>query len=310
MPKAVRFDRYGDADVLTVVDVDYPHIGADDVLVRVRAAGINPGEAKIRSGDLHELWPATFPSGQGGDFAGVVETVGAEITGVQQGDEIIGFTNSRASHAEFVAVPTDQLTAKPAGVPWEIAGGLFVAGTTAFATVRAVGASAGDVVVVSAAAGGVGSLAVQLAKRSGATVIGLASDGRREWLESHGIIQVPYGDGVADRIRRATDGKVDAFIDTYGPPYVDLALELGVSPERIDTVVDAQAVAEHGVKAEGNEAAADTDTLERLAELVAEGELEVPVAATYPLSQVQDAFRELEHGHTFGKIVLTPGNEP
>ncbi len=117
------------------------------------------------------------------------------------------------------------------------------------------GASAGDVVVVSGAAGGVGSLAVQLAKRNGATVIGLASDGRREWLESHGLIQVPYGDGVVDRIRAAAGGKVDAFIDTYGPPYVEVALELGVSPERIDTIVDAQALAEHGVKGEGSEAA-------------------------------------------------------
>jgi NADPH:quinone reductase-like Zn-dependent oxidoreductase len=140
--------------------------------VRVRAAGINPGEAKIRSGALHELWPATFPSGQGSDFAGVVETVGATVTGVQDGDEVIGFTNSRASHAELVAVPQQQLTMKPAAVSWEIAGGLFVAGTTAFATVRAVGASAGDVVVVS----GAGSLAVQLAKRNGATVGSLGPD--------------------------------------------------------------------------------------------------------------------------------------
>jgi NADPH:quinone reductase-like Zn-dependent oxidoreductase len=306
MPRAVRFDRYGDVDVLAVVDVDHPHVGADDVLVRVRAAGINPGEAKIRSGALHELWPATFPSGHGSDFAGVVEAVGAAVTGVRHGDEVIGFTNSRASHAEFVAVPQQQLTMKPAKVSWEIAGGLFVAGTTAFAAVRAVGASAGDVVVVSGAAGGVGSLAVQLAKRNGATVIGLASDGRREWLERHGIIQVPYGDGVADRIRAAADGRVDAFIDTYGPPYVEGALELGVSPERIDTIVDARALAEHGVKGVGSEAAADAVTLQKLAELVAEGKLDVPIAATYPLSEVQDAFRELEQGHTLGKIVLIP----
>jgi len=304
--KAVRFDRYGDVDVLAVVDVDHPHVGADDVLVRVRAAGINPGETKIRSGALHELWPATFPSGQGSDFAGVVEAVGVAVTGVQQGDEVIGFTNSRASHAELVAVPQQQLTMKPAGVSWEIAGGLFVAGTTAFAAVRAVGASAGDVVVVSGAAGGVGSLAVQLAKRNGATVIGLASNGRREWLESHGIIQVPYGEGVVDRIRAAAGGKVDAFIDTYGPPYVEVALELGVSRERIDTIVDAHALAEHGIKGEGNEAAADAGTVRKLAELVAEGKLEVPIAATYPLDQVQDAFRELEQGHAFGKILLIP----
>ena len=176
MPRAVRFDHYGDIDVLKVVEVERPildpaHPG--EVLVRVKAAGINPGEASIRKGLLAELYPATFPSGEGSDLAGVVEELGPGVDGFEIDEPVLGWTDQRASHAELVVVPIDQLTRKPEGVSWEAAGALFVAGTTAYATVRAVGAGSGDTVVVSGAAGGVGSLAVQLAVIAGAAVIGL-----------------------------------------------------------------------------------------------------------------------------------------
>jgi len=160
--------------------------------------------------------------------------------------------------------------------------------------------------VVAGAAGGVGSVAVQLAVRAGATVIGLASEPNHEWLRGHGVIPVSYGDGVADRIRAAAPDGVDALIDTVGGGYVELALELGVAPERIDTIADFEAVAKHGVKAEGNAAGASAQTLAELAGLIADGKLEVPIAASYPLDQVRDAYQELERGHTRGKIVLTP----
>jgi NADPH:quinone reductase-like Zn-dependent oxidoreductase len=302
--KAVRFDEYGEADVLKVVDVPRPVPGPGQVLVQVKAAGINPGEAKIRAGLLHAMWPATFPSGEGSDLAGIVAETGPGVTGVSPGDEVIGYTDNRASHAEYVVVEAENLTAKPAAVSWEIAGSLFVAGATAYAVVRAVGLTEGDTVVVSGAAGGVGSLAVQLARRAGAIVIGLASPANHEWLTSHGVIPVAYGDGVADRIRQAA-GKVDAFIDTFGAEYVDIALELGVEPSRIDTIVRFDAVAEHGVKAEGSMAGASASVLAELAGLIADGELELPIAVTFPLSQVQDAYRRLESGHIRGKVVLT-----
>src|SRR5512135_3676034 len=138
MSKAVRFDLYGDIDVLEVREVDRPVPGEGEVLVEVKAAGINPGEAKIRTGVLHEIWPATFPSGQGSDLAGVVTDVGPGVSTFAVGNEVMGFSESRSSHAEFVAVPAEQLTAKPAQLPWEVAGSLFVAGTTAYAAVRAV----------------------------------------------------------------------------------------------------------------------------------------------------------------------------
>jgi len=303
--KAVRFDEYGGIEVLKVLDVPRPVPGLGQLLVQVKAAGINPGEAKIRSGSLHARWPATFPSGQGSDLAGIVAETCPGVTGFSPGDEVIGWTDNRASQAEYAVIEEQHLTAKPAGVPWEVAGAMFVAGATAYAAVRAVGLTEGDTVVVSGAAGGVGSLAVQLARRAGATVIGLASEAHHPWLAGHGVVPVAYGDGVTDRIRQAA-GKVDAFIDTFGAEYVELALELGVEPSRIDTIANFEAVARYGVKAEGNAAGASASVLAELAGLIAVGELEVPIAATFPLDRVQDAYRRLAEGHILGKIVLLP----
>ena len=301
--KAVRFDEYGGVEVLKVVDVPRPIPGPGQVLVEVKAAGINPGEAKIRDGLLHARWPATFPSGQGSDLAGIVAETGPRVTGFEAGDEVIGFTDNRASQAEYAIVEAEHLTVKPPAVPWEVTGALFVAGATAYAAVQALELTEGDTVVVSGAAGGVGSIAVQLAKRAGATVIGLASEDNHAWLAAHGVIPVSYGDGVADRIRQAA-GKVDAFIDTFGADYVELALELGVEPSRIDTIANFPAVEKYGVKAAGNAAGASADVLAELASLIAAGQLEVPITATFPLTQVQDAYRRLAQGHLLGKIVL------
>ncbi|MCX5336084.1 NADP-dependent oxidoreductase [Streptomyces sp. NBC_00140] len=306
MPKAVRFAEYGGIDVLNVVDVERPAPGERQALVKVVAAGINPGEAAIRQGLLHDRFPATFPSGQGSDLAGVVEQVGAGVTGFAVGDEVIGFTHHRASHAEYVIVEEDHLSPRPAGVPWEQAGALFVAGSTAYAAVRAVEVKRGETVVVSGAAGGVGSLVVQLARHAGATVIGLASEPHHAWLARHGAIPLTYGEGVGERVRAAADGTIDAFIDTFGAPYIELALELGVPAERINTIIDFPGAAKHGTKAEGTAAAASADVLGELAALIASGELEIPITRVYPLDEVRDAFRELERRHTNGKIVLKP----
>jgi NADPH:quinone reductase-like Zn-dependent oxidoreductase len=181
---------------------------------------------------------------------------------------------------------------------------LFVAGTTAWAAVRAVSLQPGDEVVVSGAAGGVGSLAVQLARGAGATVIGLASETHHDWLRAHGVIPLTYGDGVGDRIRMATGRRADALIDTFGSGYVDLGIELGIAPARIDTIIDYAAAQRHGVKTEGNMAGASAGVLAELAQLIADGKLEVPIARVYPLAQVRDAYRELQQRHTLGKIVL------
>ena len=136
-------------------------------------------------------------------------------------------------------------------------------------------------------------------------MIGLASPANHDWLRAQGVIPVSYGEGVADRIRRAAP-KVDAFIDTFGGDYVQLALDLGVQPERIDTIANFDAVARYGVKAEGNAVGASAEVLAELAGLIDAGELEIPIAATFPLAQARDAFRLLARGHTRGKIVLLP----
>ena len=301
--KAVRFDKYGGIDVLRVADVPIPGPGRGEALVKVKAASINPGEAKIREGLFHAFFPATFPSGQGTDLAGIVTKVGSGVSGTAIGDEVIGFSDRRASLAEYVVVEARNLTAKPQKVSWEVGGSLAIAGTTAYASVRAVSLKPGDTVAVSAAAGGVGSIAVQLARRTGAKVIGIASPANHGWLTAHGVKPTAYGDGLADRLREAG---INAFIDAHGGGYVKLAIELGVARDRINTIIDFAAVQEYGVKAEGTEAARNAAVLAELAGLIASGDLEVPIAATFPLDDVRAAFELLERGHTRGKIVLLP----
>jgi NADPH:quinone reductase-like Zn-dependent oxidoreductase len=304
--RAVRFDHYGGREVLTVVDVPRPTAGPGEVVVEVRAAGINPGEASIRSGFLHEQFPATFPSGEGSDLAGVVIELGEDVDRFGVGDEVLGFSWERSSHATHVAVPVGQLIDKPPGLSWEVAGSLYVVGCTAYAAVRAVGLTAGDTVAVSAAAGGVGSIAVQLAGRQAARVLGIASPANAEWLASHGVVPIAYGEGLADRLRAAAPQGLDAFIDLFGPEYVQLASDLGVPAQRIETIIAFAKAAELGTKADGSGTASTPEVLEEMAGLVASGAVEVPIAATYPLDQVAEAFAVLEQRHTRGKIVLIP----
>jgi len=313
--RAVKFDRYGGIDVLHIDEVAVPIPEDDQILVRVMAAGINPGEAAIRQGFMDKQWPAHFPSGQGSDFAGVVERVGDSVESFAVGDEVIGFTDDRASQAEYVTVDSNHLIHRPGHVSWEQAGALFVAGTTAYAAIHAVDLKKGETLVVSGAAGGVGSIVVQLARNIGARVIGLASANNHEWITKHGGIPVTYGEGMAERIKAAardtgapvqTAPKIDAFIDTYGHGYVDLALALGIKPQRIDTIIDFEAAHKYHVKTHGNAQGAKTSVLAELANLIDKGRLEIPIARIYNLNDVRDAYQELEKRHTHGKIVLVP----
>ena len=308
MSRAVQFDSYGGIDVLEVRDVPRPIPGDGEVLVEVRAAGINPSEAVIRSGALADQFPATFPSGQGSDLAGVVAELGPGVDDFAVGDEVIGFSMRRSSHAEYVTVPTDQLTAKPSEVSWEAAGSLFVAGATAYAAVRAVHLHPGDTVAIAGAAGGVGSIAVQLAKRAGATVLGIAGPSNDAWLADHGAVPVNYGDDLAARLRAATpSGHIDALLDFFGGGYVAIAVEeLDVPRDRIDTIADFAAVEQYGVMSAGGADAANAEVLAELADLIARGQLEVPIAGVFALDDVRDAFRVVELRHTRGKLVLRP----
>ncbi len=304
--RAVRFDRYGGRDVLYVTDIPMPVPARGEVVVAVKAAAINPGEAAIRSGALDARFPATFPSGEGSDLAGLVTAVGDGVDGFGVGDAVLGFSWSRSSHATHVAVPASQLIHKPPALSWEAAGSLYVVGCTAYAAVRAVDAKEGDTVAVSAAAGGVGTVVVQLLGVRRAHVLGIASAANAEWLRAHGAVPVTYGVGLADRLRQAAGDGIDAFIDLFGPEYVQLAVDLGISHDRIETITSFQKAQELGVKSDGSGTASTPEVLTEMAGLVASGDVEIPIAATYPLDRVADAFEELEHRHTRGKIVLVP----
>jgi len=306
MAKAVRFDHYGGRDVLYVAEVELPRALQGEVVVKVRAAGINPGEAAIRQGFMESRFPATFPSGEGTDLAGEVYELGEGVEAFAVGDPVLGWSDRRSSHAEFVSVPADHLVAKPDALSWEVAGSLFVVATTAYAAVRAVAVGPSDTVGVSAAAGGVGSVAVQLAGLRGANVVGIASAANHDWLRSIGVTPVDYGEGLAERCREVAPQGFDAFIDTFGDEYVRLALDLGIAPSRINTIIAFQLAQELGAKSDGSGTAANTGVLAEMAELVASGEIIVPIAATYPLAEVQAAFEDVERRHTRGKIVLIP----
>ena len=179
-------------------------------------------------------------------------------------------------------------------------------GVTAFAAVRAVDIKEGDTVVVSGAAGGVGTITVQLLQVKGAKVVGLASESHHDWLREKGVTPVTYGEGVLQRILEATPQGIDAFVDLYGPEYIDLALELDVPPEKIETIIAFERAGEVGAKAEGSSDGTSPEILAEMAELVAAGRIEMPIAATYPLDEVREAFEQLEDRHTLGKIVLLP----
>jgi NADPH:quinone reductase len=304
MSKAVRFDRYGHVDVLEVKEVERPTLSPDRVLVRTIAAGINPGEIGVREGKFEQQFPATFPLGQGTDFAGVVVELGSGVTSPSVGTAVIGWSNERSAQSEFVAVPADQLVTKPEFLDWNVAGSLYVVASTATAAVAAVAPQRGETVLLSGASGGVGSLAAQLLLRTGATVVGIAGKSHHDWLRAIGVTPVDYETDMRENLDRLAPDGFDAAIDTVGHGYVDLAIDLGIKPDRIDTIIDFAAAARHQVHTDGSSAAESSAMLAEVAGLVDAGELQVPIAAVYDLKDVRRAYTQLAAGHTGGKIVL------
>jgi NADPH:quinone reductase-like Zn-dependent oxidoreductase len=304
MPKAVELRSYGGVDQLRIIDVAKPEPQPGEVVVRVVAAGTNPGEISVREGLLQHMFPMAFPFGQGTDFAGRIDSVGAGVTGFAPGDEVLGWTDRRAAQAEYVASSPSKLIPKPPALDWYRAGSLYIVATTAVGAVRAVSLQPGDAVAISGAAGGVGSLAVQLARRSGARVIGIASDDSAPFLRSVGVEPVAYGDGLAERLRALAPEGIDAFIDLFGVGYLDLALALGVARERINTIADFAGAQKYGIKTDGSAAAGSAETLAYVASLVAWGEIVMPLTAIYPFALLRDAYTELARRKARGKIVL------
>ncbi len=303
--RAVRFTRYGGPDVLDVVEVPCPAADSGCVVVAVVAAATNPGEIGIREGRFAELWPAHFPEGQGNDFAGYVAEIGSAADDFAVGDQVIGFA-PRAAQAEYVALRVDRVAPKPAQLSWEAAATIAGAGATAWASVAAVNPQPGETIVVSAAAGGVGIYAAQLARLRGAEVIGTCGEANVGLLESMGIRPALYGPGLAQRLQNLAPDGINGFIDTFGSGNVSLAISLGVQPDRINTLIDHDAVQRFGVHSDAQEQADTPAIWGELAQLVARNDISVPIAKVYDFTteHVRQAYRAVGTRHVSGKRVL------
>ncbi|NJP15298.1 MULTISPECIES: NADP-dependent oxidoreductase [Streptomyces] len=304
--KAIALDGYGGPDALRLIEVPDPKVAPGEVLIRVKAAGVNPVDWKLAEGRLDAIMETRFPLIPGWDVAGVVERVGFDVEEFAPGDEVFGYIRKDiaqlGAYAELVSAHVRMLARKPAALSWEQAAGVPLAGLTAYQAVTRVGVHAGDTVLVHAAAGGVGSLGVQIAAALGARVIGTASPRNHDFVRRLGAEPVAYGDGLAERVGRLAPEGVDAVLDFVGGDAVDVSLGLVHSPERLASIVDPEAVAKGGHYVWVRPDAAD---LTDLAELVDQGKLTVFVDRVFPLEQAAEAWRLSSQGHTRGKLVLS-----
>ncbi|WP_199442825.1 NADP-dependent oxidoreductase [Umezawaea beigongshangensis] len=301
MSKAVAFSRYGGPEVLETVEIEEPHAGPGELRVRVRAAGVQPFDTAVRRGDVKGYVEVSFPQTVGNEFAGVVDEVGEGVTGWEAGAEVIAFTSMNAC-GEVVTVSDQNVVAKPPGMPWEHAGVLSVCGQTAHIALSALKVGAGDTVLIHGAAGGVGTMAVQLAREWGAAVVGTASERNHDYLRDLGAVPVAYGPGLVDRVRELAPQGVDAALDAAGRDAIAPSLELVEDRGRVGTIGDYVGSRQHGVAMLGG-----TRTAARLAELTqlyADGKLRIHVQRAYPFAEAALAHREVETGHVRGKVVL------
>ena len=304
--RAVYQETFGGPDVLTVGEVPDPPVGPDSVLVRVRAAALNPVDVLIRSGALQGAYPWAFPLVLGWDVAGVVEKVGPAVTELAVGDEVIAYARKDlvqgGTLAELVVLSPRHLARKPASASFEEAAGLPLAGLTARQALDAVGVGAGDTVLASNASGGVGSFAVQLAAARGARVIGTASERNHDYLRSLGAEPVTYGEGLVQRVLDAADEQVDAVVDFAGAGLSEVP-QLVKDTARVASVVDAATVLGFGGRYVF--VRPDAAMLQELSDAMDAGTLRTEVAATYPLEGAAEALSVLEGGHVRGKLVVT-----
>lgn len=308
--RAAINEQFGGPEVLEVRDIAEPHARSGQLRVRVSAAGLNPMDWMFiadddlgrRLRDARAAQPGlalTLPAVFGHDFAGVVDEVGDGVTGFAVGDRVFGGALSRAVADHAVVVP-DEVHHTPSGVDDLTAATLDVSARTAAAALAVIEPGVGDTLLIGGAAGGVGTFAVQLARIAGARVIGTASEKSFEYLRRLGAEPVAYGDGLGDRVKRLAAHGVTAATDLFGTETASLALELGVPAARISMIAGQLP----GVTTvAGFQAAAGT--LEHVAALIAEGKLQVPIAATYPIEQIRAAVTRQASRHVQGKIVVT-----
>ncbi|WP_030893699.1 NADP-dependent oxidoreductase [Streptomyces sp. NRRL S-474] len=305
--KAISYSRYGGPEVLAFGEVRDPKVGPDSVLVKVRAAAVNPVDWKAREGYLEPLFEAAFPVVPGWDVSGVVVRAGVAVSEFDVGDEVIGYVRedflSRGTFAEYVAAPLRTLARKPRNLSFEEAAGLPLAGLTAYQVlIKRLRVRRGETILVHAAAGGVGSLAVQLGVHLGARVIGTASESNHDFVRSLGGEPVTYGDGLGDRVRGLAPEGVNAVFDTVGGDALKVSANLLAPEGRLVSIADGDVVTYGGryyfVRP-------DPEDLQHLSELAEQGVVSVHVSETFPLERAADAHRLNQEGRTRGKIVVT-----
>jgi len=297
--RAAVFDQYGPPDVLRIAELSDPEPGPGQVRVRVRAAGVQPFDVGVRRGRMTQL-PVHFPQTIGQEYAGVVDAVGAGVTGRRVGDEVLGSTMLNGN-ASLVCVPETNVVLKPAELDFPTAAGLVAAGQTATGALAELRVGPGDVLLVHAAAGSVGTLAVQLARLAGATVIGTASPGNHDYLRQLGALPVAYGDGLVASVRALAERPPTVALDAAGGVAIAQSVELGIARDRIGTIVDDKSAAEYGTRVV--RAPRDPARLAEVVALAARGVLRLPIRA-YPLAEVAEAHAAVESGHGRGKVVL------
>lgn len=304
--KAISYRAYGGPEVLEFGELPEPKVGPDSVLIKVRAAAVNPVDWKAQAGYLDGMLQAVFPVVPGWDVSGVVVGLGADTPEFTIGDEVMGYVRedflSRGTFAEYVAAPVRTLARKPANLTFEQAAGIPLAGLTAYQALRAAGTGEGDTVLVHAAAGGVGIMAVQLAKHLGARVIGTAGERNHDYLRGLGAEPVTYGDGLAGRVRALVPEGVDVVLDLVGGGTIHTSPEVTAPGARLISIADPEVAALGGRLLWVRPDAADLTALSHLAE---QGVLTVEVAEVFPLEKTADAQRLSAEGHTRGKIVVT-----
>jgi enoyl reductase len=304
MPRGITFSRYGGADVLELSDIEVGHPGAGQALVAVRAAGVQPSDAATRRGDFAAWNPVSFHCQLGKEFAGVIEEVGEGVDADRVGTAVVGF-QPLACLAEALVVGIDQFVPKPDGMPWADAGALSASGQTADTALDTLGVYEGDTVLIHAAAGGVGSFAVQLAQVRGASVIGAASPANHQYLRDLGAIPVAYGPGLEDRVREVAREGVSASLDAIGGEALEISTGLVSDRSRIGTLTDWGNGARLGIQVIGPQRSAER--LGRLVELYERRQLCVSIWKTLPLDQTAAALTAVETGHVRGKVVVTVG---
>ena len=304
--RAITYSRYGGPDVLEVTDLPTPKVGPDSVLVRVRAASVNPVDWKVRAGYLDAIMDVTFPAVPGWDVAGVVERVGLDTPELSVGDEVYGYVRrdwvQGGTFAEYVAAPVRTLARKPANLSFEEAAAVPLAGLTAYQAIRRAGVHEGQTVLVHAAAGGVGAFAVQIARSLGARVIGTASERNHDHLRGVGAEPVAYGDGLVERVRALAPDGIDVVLDFGGDDLVETTKALLADGGAVASVVDAAARDELG----GHYVwvRPSTEDLDALTDLIEAGTVTVDVAEVFELADAAAAHEASQTGHVRGKVVV------